>query len=120
MMYFTADHEWLRIEGDTAVVGITAHAAGLLGEIVFVEVKPVGTLLVKGAVAALVESVKAASEIYAPIAAEIVDWNDAIISEPALLVRAPETDGWIVRIKLADADAVKELLDRDAYLALLR
>ena len=117
--YFTAGHEWLRLEGDIAIVGITAHAAEQLGEVVHVELKTEGTKLRRGDVAGFVESVKAASDVYAPLSGEIIAHNQAVIEEPPLLSRAPENDGWMLRIRIADPEELRDLLDRSAYLALL-
>jgi glycine cleavage system H protein len=117
--YFTAGHEWLRLEGDIAIVGITAHAAEQLGEIVHVELKTEGTKLRRGDVAGFVESVKAASDVYAPLSGEIIAHNRSVIEEPPLLSRAPENDGWLLRIRIADPEELRDLLDRSAYLALL-
>lgn len=115
MLKFTEDHEWLKIDGDTATVGITTHATEQLGDLVFVELPEVGARLDKGGEAATVESVKAASEVYAPLAGEIVAVNQAVADDPAVLSSDPMGEGWMFRIRLDDAAAAEALLDRDAY-----
>lgn len=115
MLKFTEDHEWLKIEGDTATVGITEHAAEQLGDLVFVELPEVGSSFEKGAEAATVESVKAASEVYAPLAGEIVEVNQAIVEDPSLVNSEPMEGGWMFKIKLSDASAADALLDKNAY-----
>ena len=116
--FFSKDHEWVRIDGDTATVGITDHAQTQLGDVVFVELPQVGAAIAQGAQAGVVESVKAASEIYAPIAGEVVEVNAALVEDPALANRAPEGDGWFFRLKAAGADT-EGLMDRAAYDAYL-
>lgn len=119
MLRFTEDHEWLRVEGDIATVGITEHASGELGDLVFVELPEVGAKFDMGDVAATVESVKAASEIYAPLKGEIVEVNDAIVSDPAMVNSEPADGGWFFKLKLDDVSAAEKLLDEDAYGALI-
>lgn len=118
-VYFTKDHEWIRMEGDIAVVGITNYAQEQLGDVVFVEVPEAGTRVDAGGEAAVVESVKAASEVYAPMAGEIVEGNEALADDPSLVNSAPEGDGWFFKMKPDDAAAVNEMLDEAAYKALL-
>lgn len=118
-VYFTKDHEWIRMEGDIAVVGITNYAQEQLGDVVFVEVPEAGTRVDAGGEAAVVESVKAASEVYAPMAGEIVEGNAALADDPSLVNSAPEGDGWFFKMKPDDAAAVNEMLDEAAYKALL-
>lgn len=118
-VYFTKDHEWIRMEGDIAVVGITNYAQEQLGDVVFVEVPDAGTRVDAGGEAAVVESVKAASEVYAPMAGEIVEGNEALADDPSLVNSAPEGDGWFFKMKPDDAAAVNEMLDEAAYKALL-
>ncbi|HAD87142.1 MAG TPA: glycine cleavage system protein GcvH [Rhodospirillaceae bacterium] len=118
-VYFTKDHEWIRMEGDIAVVGITNYAQEQLGDVVFVEVPDAGTRVDAGGEAAVVESVKAASEVYAPMAGEIVEGNAALADDPSLVNSAPEGDGWFFKMKPDDAAAVNEMLDEAAYKALL-
>ena len=112
---FTKDHEWIRVEGDTATVGITKHAAEQLGDVVFVELPDVGKSFGQGDDMAVVESVKAASDVYAPVSGEIVETNGAIVDAPEGVNDAPEGDGWFVKIKLADASQLDELMDEAAY-----
>ena len=115
--YFTEDHEWIDIEGDHATIGITDYAQEQLGDIVFVEVPESGTVLEKGADAAVVESVKAASDVYAPVSGEILEGNDALADEPALVNTSPEEDGWFFRMSLSDTDELEGLMDAKAYKA---
>lgn len=119
MMKFTEQHEWLNIAGDVATVGITEHAAVQLGDLVFVELPEVGATFDKGAEAATVESVKAASDVYAPLAGEIVEINQAIVDKPELVNEAPLADGWFFKMKLANAGDADALLDEAAYQALV-
>jgi glycine cleavage system H protein len=115
MLKFTPDHEWLRIEGDVAVVGITPHAQEQLGDLVFVELPPSGKSFAKGATAAVVESVKAASEVYAPITGQIVESNQSIIDDPSLVNSDPLGNGWFFKLKIADASEIDALMDEAAY-----
>ena len=110
MTYYTPDHDWLRLDGDIATVGITAHAAHALGDLVFVELPAVGATLAKSEVAATVESVKAASEIYAPVSGEIVAVNDALGDAPELVNASPEQDGWLFKLRLSDPAEIDGLL----------
>ncbi len=110
MIYYTADHDWLKLDGEIATVGITAHAANALGDLVFVELPAVGTALAKGDVAATVESVKAASEIYAPVGGEIVAVNDALEGAPELVNGSPEEGGWLFKLRLSAPAEIDELL----------
>ncbi|NVN13640.1 glycine cleavage system protein GcvH [Nguyenibacter vanlangensis] len=118
-VYYTKDHEWLRVEGDVAVVGITAHAAEELGELVFVEAKEDGTAVAQGDSVAVVESVKAASDIYAPVSGTVVGFNAALTDDPTLVNGAPEGEGWILKLRIADAGQLASLLDAAAYAALV-
>ena len=115
MLKFTDEHEWLKIEGDVATVGITAHAAEQLGDLVFVELPEAGTSLDKGATAATVESVKAASDVYAPADGEVVEANAALSGDPALVNSAATGDGWLWKMKLADESQLSGLLDEAGY-----
>ncbi|ODT83387.1 MAG: glycine cleavage system protein H [Pelagibacterium sp. SCN 64-44] len=115
---FTPDHEYLRVDGSTGIVGITQYAQEQLGDIVFVELPSVGKVLKKGDEAAVVESVKAASEIYAPVSGEVVEVNDALTGEPGLVNSDPENGGWMFKLKIADAAEIDTLLDADGYAAL--
>ncbi|MGH1419653.1 MAG: glycine cleavage system protein GcvH [Hyphomicrobiaceae bacterium] len=118
MMKFTEDHEWLKIEGDIATVGITEYATVQLGDLVFIELPEVGTEVSKGAIGATVESVKAASEVYAHVDGEITETNTAIVDDPSLVNSDPMGAGWFFKIKLKNADQVVSLLDADAYKAI--
>jgi glycine cleavage system H protein len=115
MLKYTKDHEWLRMDGDVATVGITPFAQERLGDLVFVELPSAGTKLSKGAVAATVESVKAASEVYAPVAGEVVSVNDKLTTEPGLVNAEPTGNGWLFKMKIADAAELDTLLDEQAY-----
>lgn len=117
--YYTDDHEWLTVEGDTATVGITAHAAEQLGEVVFVELKDVGDTVTQGDEMGVVESVKAASEIYAPVDGEITEANEPIADEPAKVNEDPEGESWFYKIRLTDPGQLEGLLDKSAYNALI-
>ena len=112
---FTKEHEWIRIDGDTAVVGITDYAQQQLGDVVFVELPAVGKALEKGDEAAVVESVKAASEVYAPLTGTVVAVNDALGGNPALVNQAATGDGWFIKLKLANQAELAELMDEAAY-----
>jgi glycine cleavage system H protein len=115
--YFTDEHEWIDVEGDSATVGITDYAQEQLGDIVFVELPDVGAALDQGGDAAVVESVKAASDVYAPISGEVTESNGALEEEPALVNTSPEEEGWFFRMSLGDADQLKGLMDDKAYKA---
>ena len=119
--YFTRDHEWISVNATiddvTATVGITDYAQAQLGDVVFVEVPPAGTTVDKGKEAAVVESVKAASDVYAPVSGEVVEANAALEADPSLVNTAPETDGWFFRITLSDPGQLDGLMDADAYKA---
>lgn len=118
-IYFTEDHEWLTVEGGVATVGITEYAQEQLGDIVFVEAAEVGKQLKKGDAAVVVESVKAASDVYAPLDGEIVEANDALSADPALVNSAATSVGWLWKMKLADEGQLAGLLDEAAYSALI-
>ena len=113
--YFTEEHEWIDVEGDTATVGITDHAQGQLGDIVFVEVPQAGTVLAKGKEAAVVESVKAASDVYSPIGGTVTEGNAAIEDDPALVNADAEGAGWFFRLTIADAGELDGLMDEAGY-----
>lgn len=117
--YYSEEHEWVTVEGDTATVGITQHAADQLGEIVFVEQRDQGEEFEKGDEIGVIESVKAASEIYAPIDGEVLEINGALEENPGALNEAPESDAWIYKIKIADAAQLEDLMDLDGYKALI-
>lgn len=118
-LYFTKDHEWIRVEGETATVGITRHAAEELGELVFVEARDAGTVVKAGDSIAVVESVKAASDIYAPVDGEVLDNNPQLSDDPARVSSDPEGEGWIVKFLLSNPDQLSALMDADAYAALI-
>lgn len=118
-MRFTKDHEWVAVEGDVATVGITAYAAEQLGDVVFVEVPEVGKAVKQGDGLAVVESVKAASDVYAPVSGEVVEANTALGDAPETVNAVPETGGWFAKIKLSTPAEVEALMDRAAYEAFL-
>ena len=114
-LYFTKEHEWIRVEGETATVGISSHAQEQLGDIVFAEVPEAGVRLNKGQEAAVVESVKAASDVYAPVSGEIVEGNRALADDPALINSDPEGQGWFFKLKLDNPGELDGLMDEVAY-----
>jgi glycine cleavage system H protein len=114
-LYFTREHEWIRVEGDTATVGITNHAQEQLGDIVFAEVPEAGRRLSKGQEAAVVESVKAASDVYAPVSGEVTEGNREVADDPALVNSDPEGQGWFFKLKLDNPSEVEGLMDEAAY-----
>ena len=114
-VYYTREHEWVRVEGDTATVGITDFAQGQLGDVVFVEVPEAGRQVAKGGEAAVVESVKAASDVYAPLGGEVVEGNQAVVDEPSLVNSDPEGEGWFFRLRLADTSELNDLMNADQY-----
>ncbi len=116
-VYYTEEHEWIRVEGDEATVGITDFAQGQLGDIVFVELPEAGRQVTKGGEAAVVESVKAASDVYAPVDGEIVEPNPALGDDPSLVNSDPEGEGWFFRLRLADPSQLDGLMDSAAYKA---
>jgi glycine cleavage system H protein len=117
---YTREHEWIRLEGDIATVGISDYAQEQLGDVVFVELPEVGKLLAKGGDAAVVESVKAASEIYAPVAGEVVEVNGALADAPGVVNSDPEGEGWFLKLKVANPAEVEALMTIDAYQEFLR
>ena len=117
MRYFTRDHEWIDVDGDIATVGITDYAQGQLGDVVFVELPEAGRTVVAGKEAAVVESVKAASEVYAPVSGTVTEANAALEATPDLVNSAPEGEGWFFRLKLSDPAQLEGLLDAAAYKA---
>ena len=112
---YTEDHEWVLLEGDTASIGISDYAQEQLGDVVYVDLPEVGAEFEEGAEVATVESVKAASEIYSPVAGEVVEINGALDDDPSLVNSDPLGDGWFFKIKVAGTDAVAKLMDEDAY-----
>ena len=114
-LYFTKEHEWIRVEGDTATVGISEHAQHALGDIVFAEAPEPGRTLNKGDEAAVVESVKAASDVYSPVSGEVLEANQAIADEPALLNTDPEGEGWLFKMRLTAPSELDGLMDEASY-----
>lgn len=117
--FYTEDHEWVRVDGNEAVVGITNHAQEQLGDLVFIELPEAGRKVARGEAMIVVESVKAASDVYAPVHGEILAVNDVLEGSPGLVNEAAEGDGWLVRMKLDDATQLETLLDEAAYAALV-
>src|ERR1700680_1036210 len=117
---YTKSHEYVRVEGGTGILGITDYAQSQLGDVVFVELPPIGQSLSKGAEAATVESVKAASEVNAPVSGTVVDVNSALTDSPGLVNEDPSGKGWFLKIKLADGAEIDSLMDEDAYRAFLK
>lgn len=116
-LYFTKDHEWLDVTGDTATVGITHYAQEQLGDVVFVEVPDAGRVVAKGKEAAVVESVKAASDVYSPVSGTVTEANAALAADPALVNTAPEGEGWFFKLTLSDLSELEGLMDAVAYKA---
>ncbi len=114
-VYYTKEHEWVRVEGDIGTIGISDHAQEQLGDIVFVELPDVGRTVAKGEEAAVVESVKAASEVYAPVSGEVVERNEALEASPAQVNEDAEGGAWFFKLRLSDPSEVEGLMDRDAY-----
>ena len=114
-LYFTKEHEWIRVEGDTATVGISQHAQHALGDIVFAEAPDVGKTLDKGQEAAVVESVKAASDVYSPVSGEVTEANPAIADDPSIINSDPEGEGWFFKLRLADPAELDGLMDEASY-----
>jgi glycine cleavage system H protein len=112
---YTKDHEWVRSDGDTATIGVTAYAADQLGDIVFVELPDVGRTLEQFATFGVVESVKAVSDLFAPVSGEVIEVNGALAASPELVNSSPYEDGWMIRVRVADAAQVEALLDPDDY-----
>ena len=114
-VYYTEEHEWIRVEGDQATVGITDFAQGQLGDIVFVELPEAGRQVSKGGEAAVVESVKAASDVYAPVSGEVTEGNQALVDDPSLVNSDPEGEGWFFRLRLADPNEINDLMNAEQY-----
>jgi glycine cleavage system H protein len=114
-VYFTKEHEWIRVEGDTATIGISDHAQEQLGDVVFAEVPEAGRRVNKGQEAAVVESVKAASDVYAPVSGEVIEGNRAVADDPSLVNSDPEGQGWFFKLKLDDPGELDGLMDEGAY-----
>jgi len=114
-MKFTKDHEWLKIEGNTAVVGITQYAADALGELVYVELPKVGNTYSKGTAFAVVESSKSASDVYLPFAGKVLEVNQDLVNNPELINQFPYNQGWIAKLEIADQADLNDTLDQDQY-----
>jgi glycine cleavage system H protein len=112
---FTKDHEWVRLDGDVAVIGITDYAQAQLGDVVCVELPEIGRPIEQGKEAAIVESVKAASDVYAPVSGEVVEVNEALAGDPAKVNADPMGEGWFLKLRLADAKQLDALMDEAAY-----
>ncbi len=118
-LYFTEDHEWISLDGDVATVGITNHAQEQLGDLVFVELPEVGSTVAKGDAAAVVESVKAASDVYSPVDGTITEVNEALTSDPAMINQKAEKEGWLWKMKLSDASQLDGLMSAADYKAMI-
>ncbi len=116
-LYFTKDHEWLSVDGGTATVGVTDYAQSALGDVVFVELPAAGATVTKGKEAAVVESVKAASDVYSPVSGTVTEANAALEEDPALVNTSPEANGWFFKLTLSDAGELDGLMDEGAYKA---
>ena len=116
---YSQDHEWLKVDGEFAFVGISAHAANELGDIVFLDIPSVGETLDKDEVFGSIEAVKTVADLLLPVAGEVVEFNEALEGEPALVNSDPYGEGWIVKIKMTEPDQVAELMDAAAYTAML-
>ena len=114
-VYYTKEHEWVRVEGDSVTVGITDFAQGQLGDVVFVEVPEAGRAVSRGGDAAVVESVKAASDVYAPVSGTVTEGNQALVDDPALVNSDPEGEGWFFRLTLSDNHELSELMNAEQY-----
>jgi glycine cleavage system H protein len=114
---YTKDHEWVRVEGDVATIGISNFAQGQLGDVVFVELPEAGRVLEQGKEAAVVESVKAASDVYCPVSGTVIEANQALVDDPSLANSAPESDGWFFKVTLSDPSQLDALMDEAAYAA---
>ncbi len=112
---YTKDHEWIRLEGETATVGVTDFAQGELGDIVFIEVETVGEILEESETFGSIEAVKTVSDLFMPVAAEVLEFNEALNSSPELINKDPYGDGWIVKVKVQDLSQLNALLDSEAY-----
>ena len=117
--YYTDEHEWLTVDGDEATVGITNHAQDQLGDIVFIELPAVDDEVEQGGDSVVIESVKAASDVYAPVSGTVTEVNSALDDEPAMVNAGAETSGWLYKMNLSNADELKELMDIDAYKELI-
>lgn len=114
-VYYTKEHEWIRVDGDSATVGITDFAQAQLGDVVFVEVPETGKQLSQGGEAAVVESVKAASDVYSPVSGTVTEGNQALVDDPALVNSDPEGEGWFFKLTLSDTHELNDLMNADQY-----
>jgi glycine cleavage system H protein len=112
---FSKEHEWLKVEGDVAIIGITKHATEMLGDIVFVELPEIGTSIKKDGNAGVVESTKAASDVYTPISGEVVENNQSIVDDPAKINSDPENDAWFFKLKIKDKSEIDSLMNKEEY-----
>jgi len=112
---YSKEHEWIKLDGDTAVIGITQHATEMLGDIVFVELPEIGSSVVKDGNAGVVESTKAASDIYTPVSGEIIENNQAIVDDPAKVNNDPENDAWFFKLKITDKSEMDSLMNKEEY-----
>ena len=112
---YSKEHEWIKLDGDTAVIGITQHATEMLGDIVFVELPEIGSSVVKDGNAGVVESTKAASDIYTPVSGEIIENNQAIVDDPAKVNNDPENEAWFFKLKIADKSEMDSLMNKEEY-----
>ncbi|MDB9718547.1 glycine cleavage system protein GcvH [Candidatus Pelagibacter sp.] len=112
---YSKEHEWIKLDGDTAVIGITQHATEMLGDIVFVELPEIGSSVVKDGNAGVVESTKAASDIYTPVSGEIIENNQAIVDDPAKINNDPENDAWFFKLKITDKSEMDSLMNKEEY-----
>jgi glycine cleavage system H protein len=119
MLKFTSDHEWILVENDSATIGVTQYAQEKLGDLVFVQLPKPGTALQAGAAAAVVESVKAASDVYAPINGEVTEINQQVVDDPTLVNADPAGKGWLFKLRIADRSQLDGLMDEPAYRALI-
>ena len=112
---YSKEHEWIKLDGDTSVIGITQHATEMLGDIVFVELPEIGSSVVKDGNAGVVESTKAASDIYTPVSGEIIENNQAIVDDPAKVNNDPENDAWFFKLKITDKSEMDSLMNKEEY-----
>ena len=112
---YSKEHEWIKLDGDTAIIGITQHATEMLGDIVFVELPEIGSSVVKDGNAGVVESTKAASDIYTPVSGEIIENNQAIVDDPAKVNNDPENDAWFFKLKITDKSEMDSLMNEEEY-----
>ena len=112
---YSKEHEWIKLDGDTAIIGITQHATEMLGDIVFVELPEIGSSVVKDGNAGVVESTKAASDIYTPVSGEIIENNQAIVDDPAKVNNDPENEAWFFKLKIADKSEMDSLMNKEEY-----